>query len=241
MSTAKLRMVAGPNGSGKSSLLNYLLKTYSLPLGFNLNPDEIEKQLVATGLLDFGVWGLQVDALDLQTFFREHPLTDPKTSTLPVVSKNKLAMVPVLAGGYFTAMLCDFLRRGWLRTGRSFTFETVMSGPDKIDFLRRAHERNYRTYLYYICTDDYRINEDRVASRVAQGGHRVPPEKIEPRYKRSLGLLRGAIQFSDRAYLFDNSGKEHRFIAEFESNKLIRISQDLPNWFVDSVLNKQAT
>ena len=72
---------------------------------------------------------------------------------------------------------------------------------------------------------------ERVALRVSQGGHEVPPEKITSRYDRSLRQLSKAIQLSHRAHLFDNSGKMHRLIAEYEGGKLIQASNDLPGWF----------
>jgi predicted ABC-type ATPase len=74
---------------------------------------------------------------------------------------------------------------------------------------------------------------------VLQGGHAVPADKIEPRYWRSLDLLPDAISNSSRAYLFDNSGQEHRLIAEFEDARLISISPNLPGWFVKAVLNRK--
>lgn len=61
----------------------------------------------------------------------------------------------------------------------------------------------YRTYLYYIATEDPRINVSRVKYRVTRGGHDVPEEKTVNRYHASLALLREAIRYSNRAYIFD--------------------------------------
>jgi len=41
---------------------------------------------------------------------------------------------------------------------------------------------------------------------------------------------------ADRAYFFDNSGLQHRLVAEFESGALVKAAEDLPNWFVEGVL-----
>jgi predicted ABC-type ATPase len=74
------------------------------------------------------------------------------------------------------------------------------------------------------------INEERVAARVLKGGHNVPADKIVSRYERSLSHLAKAISRSNRAYLFDNSEKSHRLVAEFEEGKLISVSDKPPGW-----------
>jgi len=71
----------------------------------------------------------------------------------------------------------------------SFTFETVMSHCSKIDILMQAQATGYRTYLYFVATDDSTINISRVRNRVKLGGHDVPADKIEARYYRTpIGL-----------------------------------------------------
>jgi predicted ABC-type ATPase len=235
MSVPKLRMVAGPNGSGKSTLLDFL-QGASLHLGHCLNPDQIEKELVKSGRLDFSGWDLKVDEDALRDFVRGHGLVSRGGHEITSVLDNILSIVPGAKWGYLAAILCDFMRRQWVQGGQTFTFETVMSGPDKVELLREALGRGYRTYLYYICTDSVVINRERVANRVLQGGHDVPEEKIDSRYHRSLKLLPEAIQQSNRSYLFDNSGKSHRLIAEYEDGKLISVSEELPGWFVNAGL-----
>lgn len=71
----------------------------------------------------------------------------------------------------------------------TFTFETVMSSRDKVDLLCKAQQLGYRTYLYYVATEDPIINISRVKARVRRGGHWVPEDKIVSRYSASLDLL----------------------------------------------------
>ena len=70
-----------------------------------------------------------------------------------------------------------------------------------------------------------------MGSRVQDGGHDVPADKIISRYERSLALLPEAVRLSDRAYLFDNSGQAHRLFAEFESGRPVNVDADTPEWF----------
>ena len=78
------------------------------------------------------------------------------------------------------------LREACLRDGRSFAFETVFSGPDKIDFVRRGLAAGFFVRLFFVCTETPTINAARVARRVMQGGHEVPLRKIIDRWGRSI-------------------------------------------------------
>ncbi len=225
-------MLAGPNGSGKSTLLEYLRTRFDFPLGFCLNPDDIDRQLLRDRLISFGDWNIRAQKRKLLTFIRAHPLADSVKGMELGLKRNSLVIRGDVAPGYLASIISDFMRRSWIRTKQSFTFETVMSSGDKIDLLEEARRRGYRTYLYYVCTENPTINEQRIQNRVASGGHSVPPEKIRPRYERSLALLRRAIRCANRAYLFDNSEKQHRLVAEFENQVLVAGASRLPNWAV---------
>ena len=98
-----------------------------------------------------------------------------------------------------------------------------MSHPGKVDLLKQAQAAGYRTYLYFVATDDPAINISRVRNRVKLGGHAVPEDRIEKRYHRSLDLLMKAIRHTNRAYIFDNSGDNaagrHTWLAEITEGK----------------------
>lgn len=87
----------------------------------------------------------------------------------------------------------------------SMVVETVLSRDDKVDFIRQARESGFFVRLFFIGTDDPKINAERVGIRVEQGGHTVPLEKIITRYYRSLALFIFAAKIADRAYAYDNS------------------------------------
>ena len=77
---------------------------------------------------------------------------------------------------YHASAIVEFLREKLLVEQASFTVETVMSHPSKVALLEKAQRAGYRTYLYYIATDDPAINVSRVANRVKLGGHPVPSD-----------------------------------------------------------------
>ncbi len=101
--------------------------------------------------------------------------------------------------------IADDRRETCVREHRSFTFETVMSHPSKLELLRAAKTAGFFIQMYFVAVEDPLINVSRVANRVAKGGHDVPPEKIIERYHRVLALAPQAIAICDRAVIFDNS------------------------------------
>ena len=211
----RLRMFAGPNGSGKSTIKDMLPAQW---LGVYVNADEIEKSIRTNGYMDLAEFMVSADESELLAFLRASTLLSNagllRSAQQLTLEDSRIVFGPVAVNSYFASVLADFVRHKLLKAQTSFTFETVMSSPDKIEFLRKAQQAGYRTYLYFVATEDPDINVARVQYRVQTGGHPVAEEKIRSRYVRSLELLSDAVSNADRAYIFDNSGAERVWIAE---------------------------
>ena len=237
-------MFAGPNGSGKSTLKSVLPAEL---LGRYLNPDEIEATIRAGGCVDFKDFGLAGVADKALSFLRSSAFLHtaglgPATRVLQA-DGIRLLFGGVEVNAYFASAIADFLRQQMLARRVSFTLETVMSSPDKVALLEKAQRLGYRTYLYFVATDDPAINISRVRTRVKLGGHAVPEDKIVSRYHRSLGLLRDAIRHTNRAYIFDNSndGKSRTWLAEITDGREFEAKTDrLPAWLRRAVLDVRA-
>lgn len=237
-------MFAGPNGSGKSLLKSYLPKEL---LGVYLNPDEIEQEIRRQGFLDFKAYGVTTAADEVLGFFTSSSFLISagfgEAIKRLAFADGRLSFANVEVNSYFASVTCDFLRQKLLELKVSFTFETVMSHPNKVELLAQAQQAGYRTYLYFIATDDPEINISRVRNRVKLGGHPVPEDRIVTRYHRSLGLLMDSIRHSNRAYVFDNSGdnkgKQHTWLAEITDGRMLELKSDrIPAWFKRFVLDK---
>ncbi len=237
-------MFAGPNGSGKSTLKSVLPKEL---LGIYLNPDEIEQDIGEHGFLDFTAYGVTTAANEVLQFFSSSSFLIATGSGDAAkqlrFANGRLDFANVNVNSYLTSAAADFLRQKLLKQKTSFTFETVMSHHSKVDILAEAQRMGYRTYLYFIATDDAAINISRVRNRVKQGGHAVPEDKIVSRYQRSLELLMEAIRHTNRAYIFDNSGdssdRKHTWLAEITDGHMLELKSDqIPAWFKRAVLDK---
>lgn len=124
------------------------------------------------------------------------------------------------------------IREQCLRESRSLAFETVLSMPDKIEFIERAKAAGFFVRLFFVGTDDPSINAKRVALRVMEGGHDVPIGKIIARYTRSLANCSIAARIADRAYIYDNSvdNAPARLLFRTSEGKLIKRYGNINPW-----------
>lgn len=242
MSVPRLRMFAGPNGSGKSTIKSVVPSGL---LGVYLNPDEIQHDIESRGFLNLRDYGVETTADEILAFFAKSTLLLraglAEAAEQLRFNDGKLSFHEVVVNAYFASVAADFLRQKLLELRVSFSFETVMSSDDKVALLEQAQRLGYRTYLYYIATEDPAINVARVKARVNLGGHDVPEDKIVSRYARSLNLLLPALKHTNRAYLFDNSksGGEHLWVAEITDGQDLELKCDpMPRWFQQAVWEK---
>lgn len=238
-----MRVFAGPNGSGKTTILKSLRSKYRF--GVYINADDIEAFWKQKGFLDFNNYDIDFSTDEIHKFlskegFSNSKLENPKLYKQFFVEENKLKVkAGVILNSYIAADIAEMIRRKLLATGKTFTYETVMSHPAKVDFLKQAQKAGFKVYLYFIATEDPEININRVKLRVMQKGHNVDEEKIKLRYYRSLLNLRSAIKNSDRAFLFDNSGNASVLVSEIENGEDVFVvdPENTPIWFVNYLVN----
>ncbi len=113
------------------------------------------------------------------------------------------------------ALFCEQWREQCLANGESLIFETVMSAPDKLDFIRRAKKAGYFVRIFFISTANPTINAARIARRVMKGGHDVPIPKIISRYIKSIANCAEIAPVVDRLYVYDNSLEDKKAVPLF--------------------------
>ena len=131
------------------------------------------------------------------------------------------------------AQIAEQQREDHLANMREFCFETVMSTDRNLKLLQRAKEKGYFIRCYYILTSDPIINIERVKSRVIEGGHDVPADKIISRYNRALDLVKDVIMASDVCHIYDNSNDEPFRIFKKRKDKCYY--QECDNWRLEDI------
>lgn len=128
---------------------------------------------------------------------------------------------------------CEALREQCLVERKSLIFETVLSAPDKLLFIRRAKEAGFFIRIFFVSTCHPSINASRIAQRVMKGGHDVPITKIISRYFKSIVNCKVASQLADRSYIYDNSvdRQEAQLLFRFVDGKLFKqYVKEVPEW-----------
>lgn len=132
-----------------------------------------------------------------------------------------------------SVLYCEELRENCLLSKRSLIFETVLSVPQKLDYIRRAKEAGFFVRLFFVSTNSPAINAARIAKRVMEGGHDVPIPKIISRYHRSIVNCHMASAFVDRTYIYDNSIDNHeaRLLFRMVDGQIYKTYvDDMPEW-----------
>ncbi|MBK5214500.1 MAG: hypothetical protein JJE55_12660 [Flavobacteriaceae bacterium] len=239
MGSTKFRLFGGPNGSGKSTLIEQIGKQY--PLGYIVNADVILNRLTTTKYIECSSLFPRVLNNEEWIKFVSTNANDVRIADLNIEKlyiKDNIFVSKGHLNSYHAAFIASFFREKLLHENNSFSFETVMSHPSKLDFLKQAKAAGFKTYLYFICTQDPEINKGRVLNRSSIGGHDVKESKIEPRYYRSLDLLFDAFNLADRAFIMDSTSENRTLFIEKNYNELILPNENIPAWIERYILDK---
>lgn len=114
--------------------------------------------------------------------------------------------------------------------GVSFSQETTLCGKSIIKNILRARELGYFVETHYIGVDNANLAKQRIARRVANGGHGIPDEDVVRRFYGSFVQLKEVLPMIDLLIFYDNTIKFNRF-ALFERGKLRKASKNVPEWF----------
>lgn len=110
-------------------------------------------------------------------------------------------------------MLSEIKRR--IRKGESFAFETTLSGHIYARWIPEWRRSGYRVRLIFLSLPDAETAIERVAARVAQGGHDVASRDIRRRFASGLSNFAEIYrELVDKWEQYDNSGSTPLLISE---------------------------
>jgi len=127
--------------------------------------------------------------------------------------------------------------RGALKGGKSFVIETTLSGRMQLRAASEARDRGWRVGLVFVCVASPALSMQRIASRVAAGGHDVPAADVERRFDRSLAHLVELSALADPLLAYDNSSREgHRLVLLRTGGATIYQADPPPVWLPPALL-----
>lgn len=108
--------------------------------------------------------------------------------------------------------------------GKTFAFETTLSGTTYLGRIRKAKTNGYTVVLLFFWLPDPAMAKARVKQRVLEGGHNIPEPAIERRYHRGLKqLFTTYLPECDSAFLMDSSRDSITLIAQQPLNQPMTI------------------
>lgn len=111
---------------------------------------------------------------------------------------------------------------------RNFGFETTLAGRGYIRQIHRLRKAGWRVELIYLALPDPEAARQRVAERVAHGGHDIPEADIQRRFYRGLrNLFDAYIGETDRTRCFSNDGELPELVFVQEEGRRDIYRQDV--------------
>ena len=121
---------------------------------------------------------------------------------------------PELAAFRAGRLMLEEIRRH-AAEGRSFGFETTLSGRVYAGMIEAWRADGYVVKLVFLSLPSPEEAIARVAMRVRQGGHAVPPETIRRRFASGIDNFHRVYRHRvDYWQLFDNGGTSPRLLQE---------------------------
>ncbi|MDD5057596.1 MAG: zeta toxin family protein [Sideroxydans sp.] len=140
------------------------------------------------------------------TFAREFLPTDaelPNFVNADLIAAGLSPFAPDLAafkaGRIMLETIADYAKRG-----ESFSFETTLSGLSYAQMIPAWRSSGYSVKLIFLSLPNVEIALERVATRVIQGGHNVPPDVIRRRYVHGIANFERYKLLVDGWQLYDN-------------------------------------
>lgn len=139
-----------------------------------------------------------------------------------------------MQGAYQAAKIAEQRRQYYLENNLSFVSESTFSHPSKLDLIATAKQADFRVVLYHVNVKTPELSIARVASRVDQGGHNVPEDKIRARYQRNQALIKQAVlgAGADVGFVYDNSALNQvpELCLTLRHSRVVQRADALPNW-----------
>ena len=101
------------------------------------------------------------------------------------------------------------------KRGRSFAFETTLSGRGYVRWIPRWQTGGYRVKLFFLRLPTHEAAIKRVAQRVLEGGHDVPEPVIRRRFDAGWRNFNQIYRhLVDDWFVYDNSGRDPVLLEE---------------------------
>jgi predicted ABC-type ATPase len=122
-----------------------------------------------------------------------------------------------------------------VNSGKSVALETTLSGKNHRRILKNFLSAGYEARLFYVFLDSAESCINRVALRVAKGGHDVPRDDIIRRYGRSLNEFSEVLKKMNSWVLVYNGTARYEVVAKGKGKFVEILNESLYDAFAKGI------
>jgi len=162
------------------------------------------------------VVALQAKARELGVFAKDRALLDCPHCVVnaDLIAAGLSPFAPASAVGRAGRLMLQEICRH-ARSGHSFVFETTLAGRGYVRLIPEWQAAGYWVHLLFLSLQHADLAVERVAVRVAQGGHDVPESVIRRRFTKGWSNFENVYrELVDSWCLYDNSGEQVVLLEE---------------------------
>lgn len=117
-----------------------------------------------------------------------------------------------------------------LLEGESFSFETTLAAKTYQHLIKEAQNNGFIVILLFFWLRTIELAKERVVTRVKEGGHHIPENVIERRYKAGItNLFHIYLPLVDAWLIYDNSDSEPDYMASKDQDRICKI-KNVEKW-----------
>jgi len=115
-----------------------------------------------------------------------------------------------------------------LKSDKNFAFETTLATKSYRSVIAQAKENGYFISMLFFWLQTIELAEERVKTRVREGGHNIETEIIRRRYSNGIkNLFNIYLPIVDEGLIFDNSELKPELIAQKSINLELSILNEV--------------
>lgn len=125
-----------------------------------------------------------------------------------------------------------------MKSGVDFAFETTLATRSYVSLVKAAQQVGYKVTLLFIWLDSPQTAIQRVADRVAEGGHNIPENVIERRYYRGIANLINLYKPVCDSWIVVNN---KNVVPELVAKGVLNGENIVENYYIWDTINVQST
>lgn len=117
-----------------------------------------------------------------------------------------------------------------LASGLNVCLESTLAGHGTMQRIIRAKQLGYFTIAYYVGLNSVELNLERIAIRVAGGGHNIPELTVRRRYNELPAKLASVKNYFDIIHVVDNSENYFRLQYSVLNQDITKYCKEQESW-----------